>query len=338
MTERDDEREFRDLLAAVERLPKSVEPPRDLWPGIEARISGKGRILGLPRRWIPLAAAAALVLLWLGGRGTIQPAGAWEVTRLAGRPLVGETLLGASGRLRVGQWLETDDSSRAVILVGDIGHVDVQPGTRIRLVSARSTDHRLALARGAIFAKVDAPPRLFFVEMPAGVAVDLGCAYALEVDSSGDGLIHVSAGYVELQWSGRRSIVPLGFAARTRPGAGPGVPFAADAPEALRRALEAYDFGNGGAPAVRRALTAARPEDAVSLWHLLARVDPALRSAVYGGLAALVPPPAGVTRDGVLRLEQRQLDAYWTAIRRIAWRRIILQGIRDLDPRTGLAR
>jgi len=51
-----------------------------------------------------------------------------------------------------------------------------------------------------------------------------------------------------------------------------------------------------------------------------------------------VPPPVGVTRDGVLRLEQRQLDAYWNAIRRIAWRRIILQGIRDIDPRTGLAR
>src|SRR2546428_543022 len=248
MTERDDEREFRDLLAAVERLPKSVEPPRDLWPGIEARISGKERILGLPRRWIPLAAAAALVLLWLGRRGTIQPAGAWEVTRLAGRPLVGETLLGASGRLRVGQWLETDDSSRAVILVGDIGHVDVQPGTRIRLVRARSTDHRLAPPRGAVFAQGDAPPRPLFVEMPAGGA------------------------------------------------GGPGV-----------------------APPPPRG-------------------DPALRGAVYERLAALGPPPAGVTRHGVLRPEQRQLDAYWNAIRRIAWRRIILQGVRDLDPRTGLAR
>ena len=30
MTERDDDREFRDLLAAVERLPKSVQPSRDL--------------------------------------------------------------------------------------------------------------------------------------------------------------------------------------------------------------------------------------------------------------------------------------------------------------------
>ena len=65
MTERDDDREFRDLLAAVERLPQSVQPSRDLWPGIEASISGKGergkgkgRILALTRRWIPLAAAA----------------------------------------------------------------------------------------------------------------------------------------------------------------------------------------------------------------------------------------------------------------------------------------
>jgi len=339
MTERDDDREFRDLLAAVERLPKSVDPSRDLWPEIATRIAVKGKA---GRRWIllPFAAAAVLALLLLGRRmlGPSSQAGAWEVTRLAGRPLVGETPLGASGTLRVGQWLETDDSSRAVILVADIGHVDVKPGTRIRLVRARSAEHRLALARGAIYAKVDAPPRLFFVETPAGVAVDLGCAYALEVDSSGNGLIHVTAGYVEFQWSGRRSIVPLGFAARTRPGVGPGVPFAADAREVLRLALEAYDFGNGGAAALRSALSAARPEDAVSLWHLLSRVEPALRGAVYERLAALVPPPAGVTRDGVVRLEQRQLDAYWNAIRRIAWRRIILQGVRDIDPRTGLAR
>src|SRR2546430_3874215 len=203
MTERDDDREFRDLLAAVERLPQSVEPPRDLWPGIEARIAGKGKG---GRRWIflPLA-AAALVLLWLGRRGTTQPAGAWEVTRLAGRPLVGERLLGASGTLRVGQWLETDDSSRAVILVADIGHVDVKPGTRIRLVRARATDHRLALARGAIFATVEPPPRPFFVGVPAGVAGGPGCAPALGGGSRGHGLIRVAARDVPLQWSRRRS-------------------------------------------------------------------------------------------------------------------------------------
>ena len=338
MTERDDEPEFRELLDRAAQLPKSVEPPRDLWPEIEARIAGKARVRFRTWLLIPLAAAAVLVLLLLGRRGTVPQTGAWEVTRVAGVPLVGTTPLGATGALKVGDWLQTDDSSRAVIVVGDIGHVEVKPGTRIRLVRAQRTDHRLALERGEIYATVDAPPRLFFVDTPAGTVVDLGCAYTLAVDSSGDGAIHVSAGYVEFDWSGRRSIVPLGFRAETRRGFGPGTPYAEDAPQALRHVLAAFDFASGGAEAVRQALAAARPEDAVSLWHLLGRVDPALRGKVYDRLASLVPPPAGVTRQGALQLDRAPLETYWNTIRRIAWRRTILKGIRDIDPRTGMAR
>jgi len=76
----------------------------------------------------------------------------------------------------------------------------------------------------------------------------------------------------------------------------------------------------------------------VSLWHLLARVDPSLRRVVYDRLASLVPPPAGVTPEGALRLDRATLERYWSTIRRIAWRKAILQGIRDIDPRTGTAR
>jgi len=338
MTERDQDAEFRELLERAAQLPKSIEPPRDLWPEIEARIAAKARVRFRAWLLIPLAAAAALAVLLLGRRGPPRPGEAWEVTRVAGLPLVGTTPLGATGALKVGDWLQTDDSSRAVILVGDIGHVDVKPDTRIRLVRAQRTDHRLALERGEIYATVDAPPRLFFVDTPAGTVVDLGCAYTLAVDSSGDGTIRVSAGYVEFDWSGRRSIVPLGFRAETRRGFGPGTPYAEDAPQALRRALAAFDFASGGAEAVRQALAAARPEDAVSLWHLLGRVDPALRAGVYDRLATLVPPPAGVTRPGALQLDRAPLETYWNTIRRIAWRRTILKGIRDIDPRTGMAR
>lgn len=345
MTERDDDAEVRELIAAAGRLPKSIEPPRDLWPGIEARIAGTAtgtRDTGHGTRWrrrllVSLAAAAVVALVLLGRRGGLQPGGGWQVTRVAGRPLVGTAPLGPTGQLTVGQSLVTDDTSRAVIRVGDIGFVEVRPASRIRLVRARSDDHRLALDRGEIYAKVDARPRLFFVETPAGTAVDLGCAYTLTVDSAGNGLIHVTGGYVELDWSSRRSIVPLGFWAETRRGVGPGTPYAEDAPEALRHALAALDFTGGGAPAARRALAAARPEDAVSVWHLLSRVEPPLRAEVYDRLATLVAPPAGVGREDALRLEGAALDAYWNAIRRIAWRRVILKGVRDIDPRTGKA-
>ena len=331
-----------ELHEAVGRLPQSVDPPEDLWPGIRDRIrSGGARRRGGRRavlvRWLPLAAAAVLVAAVAWWFGTRETSAAWEVQRVAGVPRVGDAPLGTMGTIRVGQWLETDDSSRAVIAVGAIGHVEVRPGTRVRLLRAHPTDHRLALKYGSIYAQVDAPPRLFFVETPAGTAVDLGCAYTLDVDSLGTGVLRVTAGYVEFSWSGRRSIVPLGAAAQIRP-EGPGIPTVEDAPEALRRALLEFDFAGGVAPAARAALAAARAEDALSLWHLLQRVEPPLRPAVYDRLASLVPPPPGVARDAALQLDGGTLERYWERIRRIAWRREILRGVREIDPRTGLGK
>ncbi|HEY6060201.1 MAG TPA: FecR domain-containing protein, partial [Gemmatimonadales bacterium] len=224
MNERERETDLTpELRRAVDDLPRAIEPPEDLWPGVKDRIrQGRGeggRGKGDSTRWrIPLAMAAVLVLA-LGIRW-LQRSGAWVVERTAGVPRVDDAPLASRGTLRVGEWVETDDTSQAVIVVGTIGHVDVRPGSRVRLVRARDTDHRLALAYGAIHAKVDAPPRIFFVETPAGTAVDLGCEYTLETDRNGRGLIHVTGGYVELAWSGVRSVVPLGAYAVTRPGEG----------------------------------------------------------------------------------------------------------------------
>ncbi len=326
----------RELHDAVSRLPKSIEPPRDLWPEIEARIGARSSSWRQRWYWVPLAAAAVLVFVLLA-RGERS---AWDVTALAGRPLIGTTRLAASGRLRVGDWLQTDDSSRALIAVGRIGQVEVRPETRVQLVVASANEHRLALARGTIDAKVDAVPRLFFVETPAGTAIDLGCAYTLETDSLGKGLLHVTAGEVEFQTSSRSSRVPLGALMQIRPATGPGIPYVEDAPAPFVRALIAFDFERRGtrARAIRTILALARPQDALSLWHLLQRVEPPMRGAVYDRLAALVPPPPGVMRRGAVALESRALEGYWTKIQRIHFRMVVLRGVRQIDPRTGLAR
>jgi hypothetical protein len=319
----------RELHDAVSRLPKSIEPPRDLWPDIAAR-------LRRPQRgwyWVPLAAAAALVFLLIAR----AERSAWDVTALAGRPLIGTTRLAATGRLRVGDWLQTDDSSRALIAVGRIGQVEVRPDTRVQLVVARANEHRLALARGTIDAKVDAVPRLFFVETPAGTAIDLGCAYTLETDSLGTGLLHVTVGEVEFQTGPRSSRVPLGALMQIRPATGPGTPYVEDAPAPLVRALIAFDFARSGgrARATRNILAVARPQDALSLWHLLQRVDSSLRGVVYDRLAALVPPPPGVTRKAAIALDSVALEGYWAKIKRIHFRIMVLRGVRRIDPRTG---
>jgi hypothetical protein len=216
----------------------------------------------------------------------------------------------AVDKIKVGEWLQTDGNSRARITVGDIGVVDVEPNTRIRLVAASPTEHRLTLARGEISAVVSAPPRLFLVDTPASTAVDLGCAYKIKTDESGDGVLRVTSGWVSLEWKGRESLVPAGANCRTRPGTGPGTPYFEDAPESLQQALAAFDFGKGGEESLGTILSQARVRDTLSLWHVLSRVEPRDRVRVVDRMVELVPLPAGVAREKALQLDPATLKSW----------------------------
>jgi hypothetical protein len=220
----------------------------------------------------------------------------------------------------VGEWLETGSSSRAKIAVGAIGQVEIDPNTRVRLVETKPTEHRLELARGKMSARIWAPPRLFFVDTPSAVAADMGCAYTLEVDEQGAGILHVTSGWVALQFRDRESMVPAGAACVTRPGIGPGTPYFEDASTTFRNALWKIDFepGNTTPDTLEQVLVESRPRDTLTLWHLLSRVDGDGRARVFDRLALFAPPPEGVTRDGVLRRDERMLQL-WKAQLENSW-------------------
>jgi hypothetical protein len=231
----------------------------------------------------------------------------FAVETLAGSPVIEG---GGIGRIGVGQLLETDARSTARIAVADIGTVDVSPNSRIRLAATGSDEHRLSLERGKLHAKIYAPPRLFVVDTPSAKAVDLGCEYTLDVDKNGDSILHVTGGWVALERDGRESIVPAGMMCRTRKGQGLGTPFNAEATEAFKKALDSFDFSRGGSAAVQTIIREAELYDMFTLWHLLSRVSPSDRELVYDALADLVPPPAGVTREGILSKNKKMLDAW----------------------------
>lgn len=321
--------EVQRLELLLSRLRHNRPAPEFPAPAREARRSWL-RAFWAWLAWRPalatFAAAAAVLVLIAGGWLVLQRSKpAWEVTRLEGAPQVGSSRIGDTGRLAVGQWLETDGSSRARINVGKIGQVQVEPNTRLRLVAARLTEHRLALERGTIHARIWAPPRLFFVETPSALAVDLGCRYSLKVDDAGAGLLRVITGWVALERNGRTSFVPAGALCATKPGFGPGTPYLEDSSASLRAALARLDFEQAGqqerTAALGVVLAESRKEDALTLWHLLTRVEGEARSRVYERLAALAPPPPGVTREGVLGGDQRMLDLwldYYEPSRRVA--------------------
>lgn len=288
----------------------AVSAPPSVWPSIDAALNEPERTL---RAHFTLRWASAFALLLVIATGAYwwtrdSGAGPWEVAQTAD---------GAFRRMASGEWVETEDGSQARIIVGDLGTVDVAPGTRVRLGDVRDSEYRMSLARGTISAEIVAPPRLFIVDTPASTVVDLGCAYTVTVGDDGAGQLRMTSGWAALEFKGRESLVPAGAICRTRPGMGPGTPYFEDAPAVLKQAVDDFDRSTRGARALDIIIREARIRDTLTLWHLLSRVDEADRARVYDRIAAFEPPPAGVTRNQILALDA---DALREWREELAWK------------------
>ncbi|HUN61625.1 MAG TPA: FecR domain-containing protein [Candidatus Sulfotelmatobacter sp.] len=279
--------------------------------------------------WLPRLAAAAVLLLAVAIPfflpSTRMPAPlagpAWNIANIEGHPQIGAQLLSANqsaAKLYVGQTLTTNSSSRASLSENDLGEIQIDPDSRVRLLQSGPHHKRLQLDVGTIHAAIWAPPGQFVVDTPSAIAIDLGCAYTLQVAPDGSGTIRTTLGWVGFHLNGRDSFIPAGAMCSTRPKVGPSTPYFEDANAAFREALHNFDqadpSSDTAATALATVLAQARSRDGLTLWHLLSRTTGPARAQVYARFAALVPPPAGVTREGILQLDPHMLDLYWNAL------------------------
>ncbi|HZT33034.1 MAG TPA: FecR domain-containing protein [Bryobacteraceae bacterium] len=211
-------------------------------------------------------------------------------------------------KVRAGEFLRTGAASRLTLRASQVGRIDIGPESEL----SASTDRRVRLRRGQLHAYIWAPPRQFVVDTPSARAVDLGCEYTLDVDASGNGRLRVSMGWVAFQDGGRGSFIPAGAECVTRKMSGPGIPYYQDAPEELKNALAAFELGDTAA--LGRILRSARERDALTLWHLLTRAPAPGRGPVFDRFAQLVALPKGVTREGVLRGDENDINLCWDAL------------------------
>ena len=315
--------EVRSLESVLGALRHSRPAPDFIATALTKHRSWRPPVLSLP--WLRFATGVATLLLmaaagilWLRSKPARVSQQGWEVSLVEGAARVGtQTLHGAGGkgRLDVGQVLETDGVSKAGISDEEVGEITVEPATRLRLLASRSGARRLSLEHGTIHASIWAPAGEFVVDTPSAVAVDLGCVYTLHVDDSGDGQLHTTLGWVGFKLGDREAFIPAGAACATRKNKGPGIPYFEDASDSFRAALARLDqetsTSQERSAALRVALETSRRRDAFTLWHLLSRVTDSERGAVFDRLAALVPAPHGVTREGILRLDHSMLDLWW---------------------------
>jgi len=278
------------------------------------------RVALVPTLATAVVAIAVGTFLVSGRKPAPVTAAGWDVSRLAGTPRIGPNAVGPNeaSRFAIGQVLETDQQSRASLRAEDVGQIEMEPGTRLRLLNMGAGLKRIALDRGTIHTYIWAPPGQFVVDTPSAMTVDLGCAYTLQVDDSGAGLVRTAMGWVGFKRNGRESFIPAGAACATRPRIGPGTPYFEESSPRFRAALASFDFVDRTSEQRARdlavVLSDSRPSDALTLWHLLARVDGVERELVYKRLRELAPPPPSVTKAGILGLDQAMLDLWWNEL------------------------
>jgi len=334
------------LLEEARNLPKDILPNRDLWEGINERLGKAGKprkkfskifsILGNSfhqdrtisndslqikgkekGRWVVAAVSLATVIIAvvIGFLYYTKSSTAfWEVKSIQGVPIAGSNEIKDHGTLEVGEWLVTDDSSKAKLKIGMIGEVEVDVKSRVHVVESKQTEYRIALSKGRIHATILAPPKLFFVETPSATAIDLGCMYTLEVDERGASFLHVTSGWVAFEFNHKESIVPAGAMCETDPSAGPGTPYFQDASSKFTNALYEIDFENAGDESLNILLSETRKKDLLSLWHLLQRKEKPERKLIFHKIAELTEIPANVNREGIINGNKEMLDVLWESL------------------------
>ena len=223
----------------------------------------------------------------------------------------------ATGRLAVGQTLVTDAASRARLDVSTIGQVTVDTDSRVRLVDTRDGHHNWR-SNAAPCTRSSRPAR----PVHRGHAVGDSHRSRLRLHTArGRGRQRACsasppAGSRSSSTAANRSSPPARQLEPIR-AIGPGTPRYDDAERRCGTALDDFDYGTDAAAKAQRApgrAPARAPRDAMTLWHLIARVSPADRAAVVDALDTRVPMPASVTREAVMRLDKAALDQWWDAL------------------------
>ncbi len=242
------------------------------------------------------------------------PGSNWKVTARDGSPRIAGQAVTGTGMLQAGAVLETDSNSTAEVEAGMIGRIEVGPNSRFRILNTSERRHQLALDRGKLEAHLWAPPFTFSFATPFATAYDLGCAFVLEVDDHGAGLVRVTSGWVQFSDYEHHALIPAGAVAISMPGRGPGSPFFEDATPAFREALRRLDFDTLDEFARRATLDTvlqeARRRDVYTLITLVQRLTPPERGELFDRAAQLYPIPRDVTREGVMQNNELIMDRW----------------------------
>lgn len=237
----------------------------------------------------------------------------WKVITVEGRVEI-NGLQDHSGKISQGQSLLTENSSRATILVPKVGNVEVGENSLIVLVKAKDGDNRILFRRGSINITNTSNMPDFSIEFKNYIVADRGGELNISIDDRDNARILVKYGFTEIEKNGDIIYLDDGYACEIRSGSRIGTPFRQDAPEEFRNEIVKYDYQNGGENSIDKIMELASEKDMLTLLALIPKSPQVKRQLLFQAIANKFPPPAGVTRMGIIRGDSQMLYLWWQEI------------------------
>ncbi|MBA4407215.1 hypothetical protein C0389_08080 [bacterium] len=221
-----------------------------------------------------------------------------------------------SGKISQGQSLLTENSSRATIRVPKVGNVEVGKNSLIVLLKAKDGDNRILFRRGSINVTNTFNMPDFSIELKNYIIADRGGELNISIDDHDNARILVKYGFTEIEKNGDIIYLDDGYVCEIRSGSRIGTPFRQDAPEEFRNEMVKYDYQNGGENSIDKIMELASEKDMLTLLALIPKSPQVKRQLLFQTIANKFPPPAGVTRMGIIKGDSQMLYLWW---REIEW-------------------
>ncbi len=220
-----------------------------------------------------------------------------------------------TGTISEGESLLSSDSSKAEILIPRSGSIVVDQNTAIILEKAKDGDNRIKLEKGFVTIKNISEESDFTIDLKNCSVSDRSGEITVSVDESENAKISVNFGFTEISYNNESYFLNERYVCDIMDGKKPGTPYSSDAPDTLMKEIKNFDYNNGGENSVDNITSMARKSDMLTLLAIIPRSSSLKRVTLFQTITNHFPPPANVTRRGIMKADKKMLHLWWEEIK-----------------------
>lgn len=208
----------------------------------------------------------------------------------------------------------TDAKGNVVIAIPELGKITLEPKTEIELVNDKENESRIFLSKGKVNVSTFKQQGHFSIETPNAIFVENLTNFSVEHISNGITRIEIFSGLLTVITSKDSFALPSKYMCNIITKSSYNVPHHTDAKLQLITGLKELDGGIISHEVIAQIVDASNESDALTLWHLLKRVNRIYRPRIIDKLNEFFPTPPKVTKEGVLDLNRKMLKTWWNEI------------------------